>query len=1182
MMEQKSSFKNSLTVGFINIRGQSKLNIEKQLQIEDFLKRYKCDILHLQETNIENETFSSCCYISNNYNIIHNNSLSQYGTASLVKSEFLVENVRCDSDGRVLIFDIQQMTFVNLYLHSGTDAIARAGRENICGEVLPNLLINSKEYGCAGGDLNCIIEKKDATKYPEAKMSNCLKRLVKVRGWKDSFRYLHPTIQKFSRYYENSRAYGASRIDRCYHYGNIMVEQAIYVPLAFSDHFAHVVEFLLPDNFSFYISPKSRPSFRLRAEVIQDQVFKERLAASMEMWERVMSFQENEEHSIVSGILSWWELLVKPGIRKLALDRTKEMFLARKEVLNLLLIRQAYLTRKLQLGMNSMLGELKKVHLLIESWYQKESEKVQHQSRLDEFQRNEKTTLYHHELLKKVIKKSSILKLQTDMGLLEGHDSCAKFLEQTVEDLLLHPADLDMGAQDTLLKEIDVVFSEQDNQKFLTSPTRDKVFEVLSDSNLLAAPGTDGIPGLLYKEHWDLLGDHITEIMTEIFKCKDLPNSMNTSLMVFGSKPKKPGSLLPKDKRRISLLNSDFKIASGLEASHFKSVATHTLSHLQLVAGDDRRIHHGINMARDAIHAAGRNGHPGCGILDTDLIAAFDWLCLDWTFKVLEKKGLDKQVISRLKNLYSSSVSIVVVNNVHGKSVNNIRGSLRQGDLPSMHLFSYGIDPLLIYLEKRLHGIVISSTPVQGPIPFLSPPLRPYEERYRVIGYADDVKPAITTMQEFLLVDQAMTLFENASGCKLHRDPANKKCKFLPLARWRGTLDQDDIPCNYMTISDHLEMVGVELRATWAQTRKANGDIVQQRVADTVKLWKTGKFMHLSLRSWSLNIYCFSKIWFRTHSVDLRESDFSKITSSAKSWLYADMLLKPEETVLHRPVSSGGLALLHVKSKALAGLIRCFLETACIPKFRQSLYHQLLFRFHVLEDRSIENPGFPPYYNNDFFSVIRQVHLNTPLNVAQMSEKQWYQLLLESKVTMVETDGDSQLVPCRAELKFPEFDWESTWSKSRLHGLGSELMSFLFKVLHDILPTQERIARTNVTVNGNCKLCISNDQEDLLHALIRCPGNQGIGLAVINCLPGERELQDHHVLKLQLDLEEPLELPEVWFLAAAWNSLWESRRLGKRPLLYKVRAELEAKVSLLRETRHSEAAEKIASLISKL
>ena len=300
------------------------------------------------------------------------------------------------------------------------------------------------------------------------------------------------------------------------------------------------------------------------------------------------------------------------------------MYKSRKEVLNLLLIRQAYLTKKLQQGFNNKLGELKEVHLLIEAWYQKESEKVQHQSRIEEFQNIEKTTLYHHELLKKIIKKTSILRLQTENGLLEGHDACAKFLEKTVEDLLLHPAELDEMAQETLLKEVQVVFTEQDNMKFLTSPTKVVIEKVLCNSNLLAAPGTDGIPGLMYKEHWDLLGDQLTEVMSQIFQCKPLPSSMVTSLMVFGTKPKKPGSLLPKDKRRISLLHADFKIASGLEASLLKSAATHTLSHLQLVAGDDRRIHHGINSARNAIHTASRAGHPGCGILDTDLIAAFD------------------------------------------------------------------------------------------------------------------------------------------------------------------------------------------------------------------------------------------------------------------------------------------------------------------------------------------------------------------------------------------------------------------------------------------------------------------------------------------------------------------------------------------------------------------------------
>ena len=96
-------------------------------------------------------------------------------------------------------------------------------------------------------------------------------------------------------------------------------------------------------------------------------------------------------------------------------------------------------------------------------------------------------------------------------------------------------------------------------------------------------------------------------------------------------------------------------------------------------------------------------------------------------------------------------------------------------------------------------------------------------------------------------------------------------------------------------------------------------------------------------------------------------------------------------------------------------------------------------------------------YKQEFFSVISDAHLNAPLNVAHMTEKQWYQFLLESKVTMVETDVIRHLVPCRAEVKNPEFDWDSAWSRARLHGLGSELTSFLFKVLHDLLPTQGQV-----------------------------------------------------------------------------------------------------------------------------
>ena len=48
-----------------------------------------------------------------------------------------------------------------------------------------------------------------------------------------------------------------------------------------------------------------------------------------------------------------------------------------------------------------------------------------------------------------------------------------------------------------------------------------------------------------------------------------------------------------------------------------------------MVAGDYRRIHHGTNLARDAIWAAGQCGQ-GCGVLDTNLVAGFDYMTLSW------------------------------------------------------------------------------------------------------------------------------------------------------------------------------------------------------------------------------------------------------------------------------------------------------------------------------------------------------------------------------------------------------------------------------------------------------------------------------------------------------------------------------------------------------------------------
>ena len=205
---------------------------------------------------------------------------------------------------------------------------------------------------------------------------------------------------------------------------------------------------------------------------------------------------------------------------------------------------------------------------------------------------------------------------------MEGHQACAAFLESTVEDLLLHPAQLDHAAQDTLLADVDPVFTDADNDLLLKLPCKQEVKETLAAANQHAAPGTDGLTSFFYKQCFDVMGDPLTDMVSAVFSGEKPTLSQRTSKMVFGSKPKKSNSFKPGDKRRISLLNSDFKIISGLESARYKKVATHTLSPFQLVAGDDRRIHHGINLARDAIQAASKLTRSGCGIADTDYQAA--------------------------------------------------------------------------------------------------------------------------------------------------------------------------------------------------------------------------------------------------------------------------------------------------------------------------------------------------------------------------------------------------------------------------------------------------------------------------------------------------------------------------------------------------------------------------------
>ena len=190
-----------------------------------------------------------------------------------MQNDLTIENVMYDTGGRVIVFEIAGVAFGNLYLPSGTDNSSRSSREKYSAEIVPQILVNRQSSGCIGGDLNCITNKIDATNNPETKMSPSLGRLVKTFEWTDSFRSLHPKSLTFSRYYDIRGVSGASRIDRQYHWGEIVPVSAVYTLIAFSDHLGHTVSIKTPDPVARMQCSTSCPVFKVREEVLMDKVF---------------------------------------------------------------------------------------------------------------------------------------------------------------------------------------------------------------------------------------------------------------------------------------------------------------------------------------------------------------------------------------------------------------------------------------------------------------------------------------------------------------------------------------------------------------------------------------------------------------------------------------------------------------------------------------------------------------------------------------------------------------------------------------------------------------------------------------------------------------------------------------------------------------------------------------------
>ena len=138
-------------------------------------------------------------------------------------------------------------------------------------------------------------------------------------------------------------------------------------------------------------------------------------------------------------------------------------------------------------------------------------------------------------------------------------------------------------------------------------------------------------------------------------------------------------------------------------------------------------------------------------------------------------------------------------------------------------------------------------------------------------------------------------------------------------------------------------------------------------------------------------------------------------------------------------------------------------------------------------------------------------------------------------------------------------------------------------MLHGLLPTQERIARVGLHEGqpGLCLLC-RLDTEDLVHSFFDCNKNMLVGLALLGCVQQlVPDLSPEAAVKVDFGclLQEDQNLAVQIILITSLKYIWESRLAKKMVSMFRMRAEIEARVAILRKTRYQSSAEIITDLI---
>ena len=302
--------------------------------------------------------------------------------------------------------------------------------------------------------------------------------------------------------------------------------------------------------------------------------------------------------------------------------------------------------------------------------------------------------------------------------------------------------------------------------------TRGEIQEALRKANKGKAAGVDGIP----YEFWDKLNKiHDMRRRTDkpSLDCLDMLHQAYLDIEENGVSERTgfaDGWMCPiykKGDRReianyrpITLLNTDYKLYTRALTTKLVQTAQNVIHPDQAGFIPGRHIENQTQLCRTMVDYAEAAEEDGV-IIALDQEKAYDKIDHEYMWKVLEQFEIPDQFINRVKQLYSTAHTVVIINGETSTAFKITRG-VRQGDPLSCLLFNLAIEPLACMLRKsNIRGFSIPGA----------------TERIITSLFADDTSAFLSRQDKWTDLWRILQTWCKASKAKFN----NNKTEVIPI-----------------------------------------------------------------------------------------------------------------------------------------------------------------------------------------------------------------------------------------------------------------------------------------------------------------------------------------------------------------------------------------------------------------